>query len=44
MMGPWEEELIIYDIDPDIMTDLEKEIAYDEIIEEDDEYFEDADY
>jgi len=27
------EDLILYDIDPDSMTELEKEILYDEMIE-----------
>lgn len=27
------EDLILYDIDPDSMTDVEKEILYDEMIE-----------
>lgn len=31
-MDPFE-DLILYDIDPDSMTDLEKEILYDEMIE-----------
>ena len=35
-MGPFD-DLILYDIDPDSMTDLEKEILYDEMIEGDDE-------
>ena len=30
-------DLILYDIDPDSMTDLEKEILYDEMMEGDDE-------
>lgn len=33
-MDPWEEELILYDIDEECMTELEKEIAYDEMMEE----------
>jgi hypothetical protein len=31
-MDPFE-DLILYDIDPDYMTDIEKEILYDEMIE-----------
>lgn len=32
-MDPLLEDLILYDIDPDSMTDVEKEILYDEMIE-----------
>lgn len=34
-MEPWEEELILYDIDPEYMTELELEDTYDEMMEED---------
>ena len=34
-MGPFD-DLILYDIDPDSMTELEKEILYDEMLEEGD--------
>lgn len=33
-MDPWEEELILYDIDEEYMTDLELEDTYDEMMEE----------
>ena len=34
-MDPFEEDLILYDIDEDITTELEEEILYDEMMEED---------
>ena len=41
-MDPFE-DLILYDIDPDSMTEVEREILYDEMIEGGEWAFEDID-